>query len=182
MSQAEAIQSPNPSESKPVLTAERLRELLHYDTETGVWTWISACGRWGRIPAGAKAGFADTQGYWIINVDGRHYRAARLAVLYMTGEWPRGEVDHCDTDPSNDRWDNLRKATSQENKANRGLNKNNTSGFKGVSWDRHKKKWVAQTKHNYRRIFLGRFDTKEEAHAAYCSAAERYFGEYARYG
>lgn len=98
----------------------------------------------------------------------------------MTGEWPDKRMDHRDLDRSNNRWSNLRLASNTENGANRAKGKNNTSGHKGVSWCKNRQKWQAGIKINYRRKALGRFDTKEEAAAAYAVAAQELFGEFAR--
>ena len=90
------------------------------------------------------------------------------------------EIDHIDVDTSNNRINNLREATCSENQANKKLKANNTSGFKGVSWDRGK--WIAQITINYKIIRLGRYERAEDAHAAYVKAAVEKFGEYHRVG
>jgi hypothetical protein len=98
----------------------------------------------------------------------------------MTGSLPEHEVDHRDGDGLNNRWDNIREATSAQNKHNRGVNKNNTTGFKGVYMDKRSGRYVAQITIDYKGYQLGRFYTAEEAHACYCAAAEKHFGEFAR--
>lgn len=163
--------------SKPALTAERLRERLDYDAETGVFTW--------RLPPpfrrpGDIAGYLNKVGYWILHVDGARHLAHRLAWLYMTGEWPSAHIDHINRHTEDNRWANLREATRTENHANCKRYKNNRSGFKGVCYFRPKKKWFAQISINGKRPFLGYFNTPEEAHAAYVEAAQKYFGEFAR--
>lgn len=97
----------------------------------------------------------------------------------MTSEWPPDgmEVDHIDCDPTNDKWSNLRLATRAQNCANSTARKNST-GFKGVQ--ARGKKWVAGIKIDGKRVYLGRFDTPEDAHAAYCRAASAHQGEFAR--
>jgi hypothetical protein len=107
---------------KETLTAERLRELLHYDPDTGDFTWRTARKR---IPAGAIAGTVE-RGFRRITIGGgRHgprYSAHRLAWLYMTGAWPNGYLDHINRDPDDNRFANLRLATNSQNQANtRGL-------------------------------------------------------------
>ena len=108
------------------LTAERLRALLHYDPNTGEWTWLISQGSRRR---GSKSEYFH-DGYRVIRVDGKLYRASRLAVLHMTGEWPVNEVDHRDTIRSNDKWLNLRLANRSENQSNIRKHSDNTSGFK----------------------------------------------------
>lgn len=162
-----------------MLTAERLRELLDYDPETGVFVWRTLQ-PWHtrRNPvAGARMG---AEGRVIISIEGRRHLRSRLAWLYMTGEWPASCVDHEDTDPSNDRWSNLRIATPVQNGCNRPRQRNNTTGFKGVTREKSTGKFVAQIFVRKRHIMLGRFLTAEAAHAAYCRAAEDLHGEFAR--
>jgi HNH endonuclease/AP2 domain len=96
----------------------------------------------------------------------------------MTGKWCRVIIDHRDGDPSNNRWDNLRRATVAQNGANKPRHRNNTSGFKGVCRDRGR--WRAAIYKNGRRHPLGNFPTPEAAHAAYVKAARKLFGEFAR--
>jgi hypothetical protein len=152
------------------LTAERLRELLHYDPETGVFTRIARVR--GTRP-GAVAGSMTSKGYRQVRIDGRQYQAHRLAWLYMTGEWPADQIDHRDGDPANNRFDNLRAATHAENQQNRAPPKNSTSGLIGASWQQRSRRWVAQIDAGGRQVYLGLFDTPEEAHAAYLSAKAR---------
>lgn len=89
-------------------------------------------------------------------------------------------VDHIDGDGLNNRRSNLRLATQMQNASNRKLNKNNTSGYKGVSWDTKTDKWVAQIMTNQKQNRLGYFDNPEDAYKAYCAAALELHGEFAR--
>jgi HNH endonuclease len=99
------------------LTAARLREVLNYCPDTGVWTWIKRTNSSSRIAHGSVAGYTGT-GYRQITIDGKRHRSSRLAYLYMTGEWPAHCVDHIDRCRDNDRWGNLRPVTVAENSAN----------------------------------------------------------------
>lgn len=164
--------------SEADLTAERLRLLLHYDPETGVFTWLVA--RRGTARVGAIAGSRPGNGYWMIRVNGQLYKAHRLAWLYMYGGWPTHQIDHEDTDKGNNRWKNLRPATNGQNQANTKKRTTNTSGFKGVYWHATEKRWRAYITVNRKFKHLGYFDVRELAHAAYCRAAEEFFGEFAR--
>lgn len=162
------------------LTQERLKELLIYDPETGIFCWrIDRGGR----PIGSIAGCAS-HAYIRISVDYKSYRAHHLAWLYMTGAMPIRFVDHRDTNKQNNIWTNLRSATKSQNQANIGLIKSNKSGLKGVSrykaGDRRGKPWQASISCDGHNRSLGHFSTKEEAHAAYIKAAEHLFGEFAR--
>jgi hypothetical protein len=96
----------------------------------------------------------------------------------MTGSWGRPTIDHRDGDPTNNRWNNLRKATPSQNSANRRRPQNNTSGFKGVL--AYRGKWRATISKNGQSTVLGMFQSPEAAHAAYVAAARKLFGEFAR--
>lgn len=162
------------------LKLERLKELLSYERATGLFRWKARTSASSRVVIGDVAGGPDRDGYIVIRVDGRLYLAHRLAVFYVTGEWPRDDVDHRDLNRSNNEWRNLRCATESQNLANQKLMCTNTSGFKGVSWDKTAKRWTAQIEVRGRKLRLGRFDTPEDAHSAYMAAAQKHFGEFAR--
>src|SRR3990167_475912 len=146
------------------LTADRLRELLHYDPLTGIFKWLV---QKGRVAAGSVAGTSDGNGYVQIRIDGKHYRGQRLAWCYMTGEWPESQVDHEKLNRSDNRWENLREASNAQNTMNQGLRKSNTSGFKGVSWHAAAKAWVANIRLDARTTYLGTFFSPAAAHGAY---------------
>lgn len=162
-----------------VLTAAKLRKVLKYDMETGIFSWDINAARNAR--AGSTAGCHLTSGYIQITVNGSKYRAHILAFLYVTGKWPKDEIDHIDRNPKNNRWENLREATRSENAANSIMKSNNTSGFKGVSWSKSDKKWVGAIRVRGKHFYLGSFDTPEEAHEAYKMAAKEGFGDFARW-
>lgn len=90
------------------------------------------------------------------------------------------KVDHIDTDSLNNRRANLRLATISQNNANRKRPKNNTSGYKGVYWDKKSEKWAAMISVDGRLRRLGSFDDPKDAYEAYCTAAKEYHGEFAR--
>lgn len=168
------------------LTQERLREVLAYDSDTGIWTWIKRPSPCSRIKPGDVAGSvfmsADIGPYIRIQLDGIIYFAHRLAWFWMTGEWPNPGCDHEDTDGINNRRSNLRRANQKQNGANRGLFKNNTSGWKGVSWVAVSQKWYATIKVDGKSKNLGYYDCGPAAHFAYLVAADNAFGEFARGG
>jgi hypothetical protein len=161
-----------------VLTAEQLRELLHYDPETGTFTWLVMPSN--NTTAGSIAGCPDDQGYIMIRVRGARYKAHRLAVLYMTGTWPRLDIDHRDGDRGNNRWLNLREADDSQNGANAKVKKNNTSGHKGVCFSPRKGSWVARITVQRRRLYIGSYPSAAEAGAAYMQIAKKIYGEFAR--
>jgi len=159
------------------VTYERLREVLSYDSETGYFRWLKSPVYF--ISVGQVAG-TNTRRYRQIGVDGRRYGAHRLAFLFMTGEMPVLDVDHADGNGFNNKWDNLRICTVSQNLANTGRHADNSSGFKGVTWDRPRGKWQARIQVRKQKIHLGRFNSAEEAHAAYVAAAFEHFGEFHR--
>jgi hypothetical protein len=161
-----------------MLTIQRLRNVLAYEPTTGLFTWLVRTSN--RVRVGDVAG-SEGCNYLVISVDGSRYLAHRLAWFYVTGEWPPGDIDHKDTNYLNNAWDNLRPATRSQNNANTHRPTTNTSGFKGVWWNPPTCNWRAHIQVNGRHIHLGLFDTPENAHAAYCAAAARHFGEFARY-
>lgn len=153
------------------LTAERLRELLHYNPETGVFTWRVSNSN--RAPAGSVAGTAHGAGYRELSLDGGRYLEHRLAWFYVHGVWPTAGIDHRDGDRVNNRLLNLREATKAENQQNRAAQANNKSGFVGVSWYKRGHAWVAQIGVGGRQRRIGLFDTPEAAHAAYLAAKKQ---------
>lgn len=163
-----------------MLTAERLRSLMVYNPETGIFVRLVSAGC---RPAGSEAGRphpSTPTGYVMMGVDGRLYTAHRLAWLYVYGEWPTRDVDHRDGNRANNAIGNLREATESQNAANSGMRRHNTSGFRGVSWNSRAKKWLATIVVRGRKKHLGFFADAAEASAVYNEAAAREFGEFAR--
>lgn len=167
-----------PYDPSTSVSAEHLRAILRYEPETGRFIRLVAThGKGGVKPIGAEAGIT-VKGRRYVDINGRRYAAHRLAWFFMTGKWPV-EVDHENRDPLDNRWANLREATRSQNNFNVGLKRHNTSGIKGVSWDKSRLRWKAQISINSKHLCLGRFETKEAAAAAYQTAAQQHFGEFA---
>ena len=162
-------------EVRETLTIERLRAVLDYDPTSGRFTWKM---KRGNKAAGSSAG-SSGHGYRVFSIDGRNYRAARLAYLLMTGEWPPALVDHIDGDRANDRWANLRAATTAQNAAN-SKKRSDQPVLKGVSFHRKAKRWSASIHVGGAKRHLGLFDTAEKAASAYAVAAQEFFGSFAR--
>lgn len=166
------------------LTQEYLKSILRYEPETGKWFWrISK----GSVTAGLLAGSIQGKGdyrYINIMINGKSYLAHRLAHLYINSEWPENHIDHEDLDGLNNKWKNIRKATRSQNLGNQKTHTNNTSGFKGVSWDKKANKWSARIQVNGKSKFLGYFAKEDidKASNAYEKAAEELFREFARFG
>jgi hypothetical protein len=140
-----------------ILTQERLKELLHYDPDTGVFVW--RVDRTANVKTGNVAGRANDENYWVITLNNKTYKAHRIAWLYMTGKWPSHTIDHIDRNPTNNCFSNLREATQAQNGINRNLDRRNKSGVTGVTWCKKSKKWRADIGENGKVIHLGRFDT-----------------------
>lgn len=159
-----------------MLTQAYVREILRYDPSTGIFQWRAA--RRG-IRKGQRAGSLSVHGYYMIMIDGRLYRAGRLAWLWVHGRWPDPEIDHENTITSDDRLDNLREATRSQNRANRRRQKNNTIGFKGVKRT-PAGRYQARIWKDGRCVYLGTYDRAAEAGEAHAAAAHRVHGDFAR--
>lgn len=156
--------------AKSDITAARLREVLDYNPETGIFTWRIILKR--RNPIGSIAGSLPASGYRLIGIDGTNYRAHRLAWLYVHGEWPKQFIDHIDGDRLNNAIANLRDVSNKTNTENITKPRStNGTGFLGVV--RYKDKFSAFIKTGNKNHYLGAFNTPEEAHATYL-AAKRY--------
>jgi len=154
-----------------ILTQARLKELMAYDPETGVFVRIKDIKR-GGAKAGDIPGYYDAHRYRILTVDGQQHKAHRLAFLYMTGNLPIDEVDHINRVKDDNSWANLRNSSRRENVINTGLSKNNNSGHTGVGL--HRGRWRARICVERRSISLGYHDTKDGAIEARKEAEKKY--------
>lgn len=165
----------------PSFTVDQLRSWIRYDPKTGLCFWVDPPSR--NQHAGRIAGKLKPlrQNRWQIQLLGRWYMLSNIIWYYVTGEWPIAEIDHKDRNAANNVWTNLRPASSSENKCNRGVPRNNTSGISGVSYRGQNRghKWEVNINLNGRRIYLGRFTNKDEAIAVRKAAELKYFGAFA---
>lgn len=155
------------------LTAARLREVLDYDAETGVFTWRGSA----RLGWNGRVAGRNDHGYVRMSIDHAPYYAHRLAWLYVHGEWPPKDLDHRDRNRKNNAIANLRPCGMSENLANAKRATNNTSGHKGVY--RSRKKWRAAIGVNGASVHIGQYNTIDEAIAARRSFAVAMYGEFA---
>lgn len=130
-----------------MITQQELKDILHYDPDTGLFTRIKRTANCVKI--GDKAGTIDSKGYVQLRVNGKLVLAHRLAFFYMTGEWPKDQIDHINGVRDDNKWANLREATRSQNGMNRGPQSNNTSGYKNIStlktkWNEY---WVVRIAH-----------------------------------
>lgn len=154
------------------LTQERLKDLLHYDPETGIFNWLSRMSS--KTPAGAIAGTLNSRGYVTITLNGKKLLAHRLAWLYMYGYLPPLKLDHKNRVRTDNRLANLRLATNQQNSLNQTVRRDNTSGIRGVSFDRSRGKWRAHVGLNGKHVNLGRFESSHAASEARRAAEVRF--------
>ncbi len=154
---------------------DRVNELLSYGTEAGLFTWKVSRSRLAKI--GSVAGTHRPDGYISIGIDGRYYLAHRLAFLLTHGYFPK-EVDHINGVKTDNRACNLREATRQQNMYNRGKYLSNSSGFKGVYFDRKCGRYNAQASLNGRTVFIGSSETPELASELYNTFAAQHHSEF----
>jgi hypothetical protein len=162
------------------LSYKELIKILDYNPKTGIFTWKVDRTN-GQIKAGTIAGTIHKKsGYIVIGINKKYHYVQRLAWFYMTGKWPKQEVDHKDLNKSNNRWKNLREATINENHYNKSLQKNNTSGYKGVCFHKPSKKFIAKINYEGKNMALGYYKTAKEASLIYCKAAKKLHKDFAR--
>lgn len=154
-----------PQDVSAEINQQNLKTILHYDPETGAFTWAS---RHSNKAAGSIAGHADHLGYWKIKIAKRSYRAHRLAWLYVYGEWPSFQIDHIDGDKANNAICNLRNGSGGVNQQNvRRPQVNNRSGFLGVHKRSDSNTYRVSISVDGVLRHFGGFRTAEEASDAY---------------
>ena len=152
--------------------------MFDYDKETGDLIWkVKRRG----ITNGAVVGCTTKEGYRQVRINNKSYLAHRIVFLLHKGYLPK-TLDHINGDRADNRIENLRPVTVNQNQHNRKLNKNNTSGHKGVSWCKRTNKWKAAVKLEGKRINLGAFDNLEEAAEVVRAGREELHGDYAHHG
>lgn len=156
-----------------MIELDRLKTLLSYCPDTGDFRWLR--NRPNGMKVGDIAGCQNKDGYIVITILGRQYPAHRLAWFYMKGEWCL--VDHRDSEGSNNRWNNLREATQQQNCQNR---RGSGKYLKGTYFNARDRIWTARIMKDGCHRHLGTFHSEVDAHAAYVRAASDLFGEFAR--
>lgn len=161
-----------------MITQDFLKSILHYDPETGVFTRVVDRSN---MKKGSIAGSRRKDGYVLISILKRGYYCHRLAFLYVHGYIPN-KIDHINCNPSDNRISNLREANQSENMRNTCIQSTNTSGIKGVVWDKDRSKWRAQIRHLGKMYNLGRYNCINEASLAIKMHRNKLHGEFANHG
>lgn len=155
------------------MNIEALRDRFNYDENTGVFT---------RKSNGKVMGYVNSKGYRCIGLGYKIYKAHRMAWAYVHGVEPEEQIDHINGCRDDNRIANLRLATPEDNARNQKRAKNNTSGYKGVSFDKNRKLWYACIYIKRKQLNLGHYDTKEKAASAYALAAYMFHEEFYNLG
>ena len=161
-----------------MITQERLKEFVKYNPVIGKFTWVANKAR-GSI--GAEAGAIDDRKYKHLQIDNKQYLVHRLIWLYMTGCFPRNEIDHINRDPSDNSWKNLRLASRSDNQKNQSKRSDNTSGIVGVHMHKPSGKWHVRIGISGVHKYIGSFSDKQKA-IAVRKAAEVAFNYHTNHG
>jgi hypothetical protein len=166
--------------SKKILPdIDYLKKLLDYDCKSGVFYWAKTLSN--RARKGSIAGSTCKSGYVRIAIAGEMYSAHRIAWAIHHGDTDL-EIDHVDGAKGNNKLSNLRLATRSQNMANVGITRSNASGFKGVSFHKRAKKWVASGRVDGVRKYIGLFETPQDAHVAYIASVANQYGNFFQSG
>lgn len=162
------------------ITPQVIRELLHYEPDTGIFTWRArdqdwfatyrSFRTWNSRYANKRAGRETVTGNGyrrrVISIFKTRIMEHRLAWMHMTDDPLPDTIDHINRDATDNRWCNIRASSSSDNQHNKSMHRSNTSGVNGVSWDKKSKKWRAYGTLDSRRYYLGLFDDINEAACA----------------
>ena len=158
-----------------MITQELVKEFFIYENGNLYWK----INRTGKAKQGTKAGCLLGKGYRSCKIQGQQFLVHRIIFLYHHGYLPKF-IDHINGVKDDNRVENLREATLSQNNSNSKIRSNNTSGIKGVSWDKKSKKWLVYINLHYQRKYIGRYNTIEEAEKAIKIKREELHKEFAR--
>ncbi len=167
----------NAKDKRSGVTANQVRKLFTYDSDEGHLRWAVSRQK---INIGDVAGYKNTSdGYWYVGFDYNEFLAHRVIWLWVTGEWPKSQIDHWDGDRVNNKWINLREATNSLNGRNKTKpqSNNKSTGIRGI--DIRRRKYRVRINIDGKEIVVGRFLTLEEAKVARIEAERQYFGVFA---
>lgn len=160
-----------------MITQEIVKSLFEYDEHTGIFK--RKTGKHQGVKNIEKIGYINDKGYLLISVLNKRYRAHRLAWLYMTGKMPVDQIDHINLNRLDNRFCNLRECNNEENNRNSRKKSTNTSGFRGVHFNKQTNKWQARARVNGKRHHIGLFNSAEEAGIAYEKYISNNHGDFA---
>lgn len=166
------------SKAKNEISKSKILSLLIYQPANGCFRWKYSRGRICRLSA---AGTIKRDGYRYITIFGKSFPAHRLAYFLVNGYWPE-TVDHINNDKKDNRAANIRRATQSENNQNRGIQRNNKSGVKGVTWNKQRSKWAGYVWLNRKMNHLGYYANFDDAVAAVAVARKKLHGEFCNHG
>lgn len=184
------------SSNNQLPSVEYLRQVLEYNPETGIFIWKNrsvdmfidgkqsahqSCSSWNAKYANRIASGYQSKGYVYIGINSRNFLAHRVAWKFYYGDEPPRYIDHIDGNKKNNAIKNLREATQSQNNANSKKFKNNTSGYKGIIWDKSRNKWQVKVQFEGKTIHFGRFNDLESAIKIHKDAFSKLYGEYARF-
>lgn len=167
---------PRGAKRKPSMTQDELKSILHYDLDTGLFTWLISPAKQTLI--GTVAGHRNEKGYIKIGYKRKIYAAHRLAWLYVTGEWPVDQIDHWDLIKDNNRWLNLRECSNRENQFNQNVRIDNLLGVRNIS--KRKGKFMVRFQYNGKHRSFGTFSSLEEAKTRADHLRKELHGEFAK--
>ena len=154
-------------------TRERLNELFNDEGFT-----VRRRVNRSNAKAGSVIRNVGSHGYYRVRVDGKYYLVHRILWCMRYGQWPTGDIDHIDRNPLNNCTSNLREATHQQNMCNTAMQKNNTSGHRGVSWHKAAGKWIVQLNAGGQSIYGGLHECKQAAIVKYIELQNKYHMEF----
>lgn len=162
------------------LTQDNLKSRLHYNAETGIFTWIATTSYKRKHVLGKPAGYRHSSGYILINIDKKLYKAHRLAWLYVYGHFPELSIDHIDRDGCNNALSNLRLATHSQNMMNTKARSDSTSGHKNIWLDKRRNRWLVVITAAKKKRQFGPYKTIDEAIKNRDAKLRQLHGEFAR--
>lgn len=157
------------------LTQEYLKTILKYENGNLIWIKTS---NYHKRRIGTVSGYKRPDGYMQIRIKDKSYLLHRLVWLYHNGEFPTKDLDHINFNTKDNRIENLREATKSENQWNIGITKQNTSGFKGVSYDKRRGTWNSAVTIKSKKKYLGAYKTPEEAGEVYIKHIKEHHSEF----
>lgn len=156
-----------------------IKEFLSYDPISGFFTWVKVLG--GRTIPGSIAGTETNRGYIQLKFNGKYYLAHRLAFFFMTGSFPAEDVDHVNGVTTDNRFFNLRLATTTQNLCNTKVRSDSNSGIKGITYIKENKTWRAKLSMRGKTVFQKNFKFLEDACKEIKRQREIHHGEFARH-